>query len=74
MFDSQRLPQTAAYYASLPEGLDSFPDCQVVKDAFEILLVPETELGGCKWELVRVPVLELELDWRIEKGLTETVC
>ena len=46
VFDSQRLPQTAAYFAGLPQGLDSFDDCMVVNDAFEILLVPETELGG----------------------------
>ena len=46
MFDSHRLPLTAAYFASLPQAFESFPECQVVRDAFEILLVPETELGG----------------------------
>ena len=35
VLDRGRFPRGVAYYESLPEGLDSFPDCQALTETYE---------------------------------------
>jgi hypothetical protein len=61
VFDPDKAPLAHAYFASLPEGLDSFVGCLAVKDAFE-MLEPATRVG----ELTKLGFVDPAFATRVE--------
>jgi hypothetical protein len=46
VLDAGRFPRAAAYYASLPAGLDSFPDCLALTETYDGVRDYLSEHGG----------------------------